>query len=304
MLDRRHFLGVFASAGVILIASKGRAEDWKSKYPELTFAVIPAENATGTSERFTPFAQYLSKELGVPVKLRIVNDYAGVIEGQRSGQIQLAMYSPSSYATAYSTGVKTTPFAVDVNEDGTKAYYSVFYVKKDSPYQKIEDLKGKKLGLVDPNSTSGNMMPRFSLDKLNIEPDAFFAKVVYTGSHENAVIALQQGIVDVAANWWSNEDISNLKAMERKGLAKYSDFRIIFKSDPIVNAPMAYLTNLPEDLKAQIRDAVFNLPRKDKALFDRMYNGKAQPWQPVDHSAYEPIVQLNKFVDALRKKKR
>jgi phosphonate transport system substrate-binding protein len=304
MLDRRHLLSIFASASAMLITSEALAEDWKAKYPELTFAVIPAENATGVTERFTPFAQYLSKELGVPVKLRIVSDYAGVIEGQRSGQIQLAMYSPGSYVTAYSTGVKTTPFAVDVNQDGTKSYYSVFYVKKDSPYQKIEDLKGKNVALVDPNSASGNAVPRFSLDKMGIEPEAFFGKVIYAGSHENAVIALQQGVVDAAANWWSNDEVSNLKFMERKGLANASDFRIVFKSDPIMNAPMAYLTSLPEDLKAQIRDAVFGLPQKDKALFDKIYNGKAQPWQPVDHSAYEPLVQLGKFVDNLRKKKR
>ena len=101
--------------------------------------------------------------------------------------------------------MKTEPFAIEVNEDGTKGYHSVFYVKKDSPYQKIEDLKGKNLGLVDPNSTSGNNVPRFALSKMGIDPDTFFGKVVYTGSHENAVIALQQGTVDVAANWWNDE---------------------------------------------------------------------------------------------------
>ena len=46
-------------------------------------------------------------------------------------------------------------------------------------------------------------MPRFALDKMGIDPDTFFGKVVYTGSHENAVLALAQGTVDVAANWWN-----------------------------------------------------------------------------------------------------
>src|SRR5262249_15911315 len=160
-------------------------------------------------------------------------------------------------------------------------------------YQKIEDLKGKNIAFVDPNSASGNNVPRFALDKMGIEPESFFGKVIYAGSHENAVIALQQGVVDAATNWWSDDEVSNLKFMERKGCAKCSDLRIIFKCDAIMNAPMAYLTDLPEDLKAKIRDAVFSLPQKDKALFDKMYNGKAQPWQPVDHSAYEPMVQLN-----------
>ena len=53
------------------------------------------------------------------------------------------------------TGVKIEPFATDVNDDGTKGYYSVFYVQADSPYKTIEDLKGKNLGLVDPELDLG-----------------------------------------------------------------------------------------------------------------------------------------------------
>src|SRR5215472_8525747 len=210
MLNRRVILGIAAGAAMLLAAAPSSAQDWKSKYPELVFAVIPAENASGVTERFTPLTEYLSKELGVPVKLRIVADYAGVIEGQRGGQIHIGYYGPASYARAYVTGVKIEPFAVEVASDGSKAYHSVFYVKKDSPYQKIEDLKGKNLGLVDPNSTSGNNVPRFVLDKMKIDPETFFSKVVYTGSHENAIIALQQGTVDIAANWWNDENESNL----------------------------------------------------------------------------------------------
>jgi phosphonate transport system substrate-binding protein len=29
-----------------------------------------------------------------------------------------------------------------------------------------------------------------------------------------------------------------------------------------------------------------------------------QPWAPIDHKAYEPVVELIKFVDELRKKKK
>ena len=39
-----------------------------------------------------------------------------------------------------------------------------------------------------------------------------------------------------------------------------------------------------------------------KAAFDKLSDGKNEPFQTVDHAAYEPIVELNKFVDALRKK--
>ena len=302
MLTRRHTLRL-AAAGLALAATPAFAQDWKAKYPELVFAIIPSENASGVTERYTPFVQYLAKELGTKVTLRIANDYAAIIEGQRTGNIHIASYGPSSFARARMTGAKVDAFAIETNLDGTKGYHSVFYVKKDSPYQKVEDLKGKNLGLVDPNSTSGNNVPRFALNGMKIEPESFFSKVVYTGSHENAIIALQQGTVDVAANWWNDEQESNLQRMARKNMAKAEDFRIIYKSEQIVNSPMAYLTDMPEDLKAKIRDAVLNLATKDKAAFDKIYEGKQGPLVAVDNKAYDPIIELNKFVDELRKKK-
>ncbi len=304
MFNRRALLGVIAGA-VALATAPAFAQDWKAKYPELVFAVIPAENASSTVDRYTPLADYLTKQIGVPVKLKVVADYAGVIEGQRSGQIHIGYYGPASYARAYVTGVKIEPFALEVNGDGTKAYYSVFYVKKDSPYQKIEDLKGKNLGLVDPNSTSGNNVPRLTLSKMNIDPDKFFGKVQYTGSHENAVIALKDGTVDVAANAWNNEEESNLKRMENKGTPgiKYSDYRVISKSEPIVNSPLAYLSDMPDDLKKKIADAFYNIEKNDKAAFDKFATGKYLPWIPVTHKEYEPVVELIKFIDELRKKR-
>lgn len=302
MLTRRHTLKL-AAAGLAATAAPAFAQDWKAKYPELIFAIIPAENASGVVERYTPFVNYLQKELGTKVTLRIANDYAAIIEGQRAGNIHIGMYGPASFARARVTGVKVDAFAIETNLDGTKGYHSVFYVKKDSPYQKIEDLKGKNLGLVDPNSTSGNNVPRFVLDKMKIDPETFFSKVVYTGSHENAIIALQQGTVDIAANWWNDENESNLLRMARKNMAKAEDFRIIYKSDLIVNSPMAYLTDLPEDLKVKIRDAVLNLATKDKAAFDKIYEGKQGPLVAVDNKAYDPIIELITFVDSLRKKK-
>jgi phosphonate transport system substrate-binding protein len=180
----------------------------------------------------------------------------------------------------------------------------VLYVKAEAPYQTIKDLKGKNLCLVDPNSTSGNNVPRFAMDKMGIDPENFFGKVVYAGSHENAVIGVAQGTCDAAFNWWNDEKESNLLRMERKGMAKAAEFRIIFKSDLIVNSPMAYLTALPENLKAAIKKAVLEVHAKDPAAFDKIYEGKQLPFAEVDHKAYEPVVEMIKFVDELRKKKR
>src|SRR6202043_2105478 len=309
-INRRALLAgltVVAAAGTSRLTS---AQSWRGQYPELVLAIVPAENASGVTERFAPFVEYLGRELGTKVTLRVANDYAAVIEGQRAGNIQIGYYGPASFARARLTGVKTDAFVIDVNSDGSKGYYSVFYVLAKSPYQKIEDLKGKNLGLVDPNSTSGNNMPRFKMNQLGIDPDAYFSKVVFTGSHENAVLALAQGTVDVAANWWNAEDDSNLTRMLAKNMVKSSDgtplkkedFRIIVKSDLIINSPYAYLSDLPDDMKAAIKQAFLDAAQKDPEAFKKLSDGKNKPWQPIAKEDYNKTIELIKFFDSLRKK--
>ena len=308
MIDRRTLLAGLA-AGAATTAGSARAQSYKQAYPELVFAVVPAENASGVTDRYGPFVAYLSRQLGAKVTLRVANDYAAVIEGQRAGNIHFAYYGPASFARALLTGVGTTAFAIDVNQDGSKGYYSVFYVKADSPYQTVQDLKGKALGLVDPNSTSGYNMPLFALDKMGINAEEFFSKVLLTGSHENAVLALQQGTVQTCANFWNAPDDSNLTRMLNKGMIKnegkpatVNDFRIILKSDLIINGPTAYLTSLPQDLKSAIATAYLDAAKNDRAAFDKLSDGKNQPWQTTDNAAYDDTIKLIKFVDQLRKR--
>lgn len=309
MITRRTIVAV---AMLAFSASGAMAQAWKAKYHALTFAVIPAENASGVTERWTPFVDYLSKELGVKVNLRIANDYAAVIEGQRSGYIQIASYGSASFARARLTGVKTDAFANDINLDGSTGYYSVLFVNAKSPYKTIADLKGKNLGLVDPNSTSGNNVPRFELDKAGFpSAEAYFGKVVYAGSHENAILALAQGTVDVAANQWTNDNDSTLSQMLHKGMLKNADgtpmkkddFRIIHTSAQIPNGPYAYNSDLPDDLKAAIAKAFIEAPTKDKAAFSRLSDGQKTGFHSATTNDWDATIDLVKFVDSLRKKK-
>ena len=134
--------------------------------------------------------------------------------------------------------------------------------------------------------------------------------MLVTGSHENAVLAVAQGTVDVCANWWNADNDSNLTRMLDKGMLKNADgspmkrtdFRIIVKSDLIINSPTAMLSDLPADLKTAIKTAYLDAATKDKAAFDKLSDGKNLPWQSVDNAAYDDTIKLIQFVDSLRKK--
>ena len=65
---------------------------------------------------------------------------------------------------------------------------------------------------------------------------------------------------------------------------------------------VAFNTAKAKDLRTAIRTAALAMPKENKAAFDKIYDGKSGPWMPVDNSAYQPIIELNRFVDSLRRK--
>jgi phosphonate transport system substrate-binding protein len=222
----------------------------------------------------------------------------------KAGNIHVGYYGPSSYVRAWTvTQGGVEPFVTTVNADGSIGYYAVAYAKVGAAGAQLEEYKGRNLCLVDPNSTSGNNVPRYAMSKMGIEPEKFFGKVVYAGSHENAVTALVQGTCDVAFNWWNSETDSNLTRMANKGMVKTTDVKTVFKSELIAGSPYAYLASLPADLKVAIRQAFIDSPVKAKAAFDRLSDGKDRGFHAVTHKDYESAVELQKFVDDLRRRR-
>ncbi len=302
MMNRRTLLTAAAGAAVLPAAaiSPARAQ---AAPTELVIAVVPSENSSGVVDRMTPLAAYLTKQTGIKTTLRVASDYAAVIEGQKAGNIHIGGYGPGSYVRAHQqSNGNAIAFTTTRSKGGAVGYYAVGYVRADSPYKSIQDLKGRKLGLVDPNSTSGNFAPRFFLDKAGINPDTFFSNVNFTGSHENAVIALMNGTVDIAMNWWNTDGDSNFDRMVSKGMAKKSDVRIAWKSDLLAGSPYAMLASLPADLKKKIEDAFYNMHINDKAMMDKMEDGQTEAYIKVTHADYLDTANMLKFIDALRRK--
>ena len=310
MIRRRDIARAALAAPLLQASRPARAADRRSAWPALNFGVVPAENEAGVVNRWTPFATYLSHALGVPVTLRIGNDYAAMIEAQRAGNIHIVYYGAASFSRALMTGVRTEAFAINVNKRSGRGYYSVFYVLASSPYHSIQELKGKNLGLVDVNSTSGYQVPLFALHDMGIDADTFFQRSLVTGSHENGIFALVAGTVDVAADSWNSPSYSNLSRMLAKGMLKHpdgtpmtqADFRIILTSPLIINGPYTYLADLPPDAKAAIRGAFFAAPKAVPDAFDRLSDGQNLPWEPVTNADYADMVKLIRFVDTLHRR--
>ena len=204
------------------------------------------------------------------MKLRIANDYAAVIEGQRAGNIRFD-YHPQLPFEAYLTGVKTEPFVTHPNNHGTIGYYSVILCQGDSPYNDIKDLKGKTIGFVDPNSTSGYNAPRyFPPTKPGSMWTASSRKSIVTGSHEMRIVALDKGTVNCAANWWNADVRFQPYPHGRKRHGKKGGFpdRLQVRPAPRIALCLSRrVAGRPEEKQSSPRS--LEAPAKDKAAFDR-----------------------------------
>lgn len=303
MIGRRLALAA-AVAITALTTLPAMAEDWRKQFPELRFGISSGENEKDAVARYEPFAAYLSRKLGVPVKITRGTDYAAVVEALRSDNIEFATFGPASYALARKVmGDRVVPVAVTREMDGATGYYSVIAVKADSPYQSLEDLKGKSLAFADPNSTSGYAVPTYFMKKNGIDPATFFSATAFAGSHELGVVALVNGTFDAAATSWTNPERGNIQRMEEKGMIPKGSTRIIWKSDLIPNSPWVVRGDLPDELKAAFTEALFAFPQEDLEAQKRVSDGKWSAFAPARHEDYLDIIAVTEMNAAERRRR-
>jgi phosphonate transport system substrate-binding protein len=270
------------------------AADWRQEYKEINMGVITEENAEDRAKRWDPVRDYLSKELGVPVKWREATDYAGVIEALKAKKVELAWFGPASFARAWIvTEGQAVPLAAEIDKDGGFGYFGVIIVKKDSPYKTVEDLKGVRFGFADPNSTSGYQAPNFFLTEQGYKPDEFFGSTTFSGSHENSVKMLYEDNFDAVATWWTNDKKSNMSRMEDKGMIEPGAYRIIWKSPRLPSDPFTVPAWLPQQMQDDIQKVLLAMPEKDPAAFKALMGG-SQGFRAVTLEDYQPVIRFVK----------
>ncbi|MGE3541110.1 MAG: phosphonate ABC transporter substrate-binding protein [Candidatus Tectimicrobiota bacterium] len=277
----------------LLPAQRGNAEDWRKQYPRVTLGVITAENEADRLARYKPARAYLERTLGIEIEWRTATDYAGIIEGVKAKKIEIARFGPASYAQCWIvTKGEVEPLVGEIDEHNTFGYHSVVIVKSASPYQSLDDLKGKKLAFADPNSTSGYQAPRYFLGEAGYDVDTFFKEVAFSGSHENSVMGLLNDTFDAAATWWNSEDYSNPQRMELKGMIPPGQWRVVWKSPKLPSSPWAVPTHLPEQMRQDVANALFQMPQADPEAWQALTSGKERGFRRVTHADYEAIVRM------------
>ena len=131
----------------------------------------------------------------------------------------------------------------------------------------LSAVAGKTVAFTSESSTSGSLFPKLQLINAGIDPDADI-DVVYTGSHDAAVIAVYNGDADIGLSY------DDARRSIRKTNLDVGDKVIVFNiTGEIPNDIVAVRSEIPGDLKTAIYDSIdaYLATEEGETMFDEIY---------------------------------
>lgn len=267
-----------------------------------TIAYAPNESNTEAADARNGLADDLSAVLGCEVEEIQASDYNAIIEALRTGKADMAYMGSQALAL----GVERTnlePIVMKAEDgDPEKAiYHSVLITSSaNEDINSIEDIKGKTMAFVDPDSTSGNLVPTAEIiqafpdeelnsDKLHTNGD-FFEAVSFSGSHQAGLQAVIKGDVDVVpiSDQILASEIANGNAAE-------GDVKIIHESAAIPAEAVVVAEHVDQATRDKLVE--FLTSYDNEQYFTDVIKVPGARFVACDMSDYEDIIELNKIIN-------
>ena len=270
----------------------------------IVITFVPSGDTGKITTAGTAIADCLTEMTGLNFEMEVGTSFAASIEAMGAEKAQVGFLNTFSALLA---GAKygVTPSLVAIRKYATNEldpdnalgdelqpfYKAQFIANVDSGINSFADLKGKTFCFVDPNSTSGYIIPRIILAANGINPDVDFAATQNAGSHPNVAIAVYQGDCDAGVTF-----INVLTDASADLKATYPDIedkvKVFAVSDRIPNDGMQFIQSLDPELKSVIVQGMMAMAEDPggKAVLKSLYNYDA--FQEVDPAFYNEFLAV------------
>ena len=296
-------MALAATMAMAAFTGCGGGEAAEAEKDTFTIAYAPNESTTESADARQGLADDLGAVLGMEVEEIQASDYNAIIEALRTGQADMAYMGSMAVALA-SERADVEPIVMKApngNKDEA-IYHSVLITRADNDeINSIEDIKGKTMAFVAPDSTSGNLGPTSDImeafpdedldsDKLHTNGE-FFEAVSYSGKHQAGLQAVIKGDVDVVpiSDQILASEIAN-------GNAKESDIKIIHSSAAIPAEAIVIGKTVDADLRETLID--FLTSYDNEQYFTDVIKVEGARFVECSIADYEPIITLNKNINA------
>jgi phosphonate transport system substrate-binding protein len=230
----------------------------------LVWAYTPVEDPAVYANIFKPFTDHLQRCTGKRTVYYPVQSNAAEIEAMRSGRLHFAGFStgPTGFAVNLAGAV---PFAAKGVGEQVRGYNLIAIVKASSPYQKLADLKDKKVAHASPSSNSGNLAPRVLFPEQGLKADEDY-KPLMSGGHDKSILGVGTGDYDMAA---VASDV--FERMATRGTIKADDYRVIYRSAVFPTSSFAHAHDLKPELAAKLKECFYSF--RFPAEMQKEFNG-------------------------------
>lgn len=246
----------------------------------LILAVHPYLPTAEIIKRFTPLADYLTKNIGQPVKVRVGRTYAEHIDAIGNDSVDVAYMGPVSYIKLVAKyGKKPLLARQEVNHQ--PFLRGVLFVRQDSAVRRLEDLKGKRFAYGDPNSTMSYVIPMRMLEQAGVS-ESKLGHHEFLGAHKNVALAVLSGDFDAGG---VKEEV--FTEMAPKGL------RALAFGPPVADHVFVANAKLPVALVESMRRALVQLKKapEGQSILTSLHPGMTAllPALDVDYDSLRAI---------------
>ncbi len=233
-------------------------------------------------------AQMIQDKTGLVIKANVGTDYAAVREAMGADKAHIGWLNTFNYVLAHEKyGVEVALVTVRY---GSTSYKGQIIVRADSGIKSLADLKGKVMCWVDPNSTSGYIVPRILLKANGIDPDKDFAKTIEAGSHNNVVTQVYNGECDAGATY-----VDARSSVEKDIPDVKEKVVVLATTEDIPNDNVSFIKDFPKESRDKIVNALLEISKSEegKQALNELY--EIEGLEPADDSFYDGFrVMLSK----------
>ncbi|MCW9031828.1 MAG: phosphate/phosphite/phosphonate ABC transporter substrate-binding protein [Gammaproteobacteria bacterium] len=163
----------------------------------LIMGVHPFLSPAEVEKKFIPLANYLSKQTGINIEVKVGSSYQQHIQYVGLDKVDIAYIGPAAYVIMeHQYGEK--PMLAKLQVNGHSFFQGNIVVRKDSGIKTIDALKGKRIAFGDPNSTMSYIVPHDMLHQAGVftgKPTAH----EFLHSHDNVALGVLMGDFDAGA---------------------------------------------------------------------------------------------------------
>jgi len=256
----------------------------------LVIGLVPEQNIFHQRERYEPLADYLSKKVGVKIKLESLLRHGNGVDKFISAGMDGAFLGSFAYALAHSqSGVEV--LARPEYLDGASTSHGLIFVRRDSSIRTAKDMRGKSFAFVDKATIAGYLLPKGYFEKCGINHyKAYLGETYFAGTHEDAIIDVLKEKADIG----SAKNTIYERMAENDNRIK-NELLILEKSPDVPETSLAVRKDLDDSIKKKLKGALINMHNDPDGRIVLRNFGACRFIETTDKD-YEPVYKYVKNI--------